>query len=423
MGRRSLVSFTLAVTSLVAAGVFAAGPVAAQPDAETGSSSAVGIAASSRLTVADVVAATLAHSPDAERFVARSRHAEAMAERATSVLDGAPTVGFSHQNDALGSDTGLREYESSIELPLRRSGLREAARRQAEGQRSLVEGRTSLWRLEMAGRVRDLLVRLNRAQADVDLARQALDTARTLQAQVAKRVEYGDVPRTDRLLAHEDTLQREADLRQARLQRDQVASEYRRVTGLEQRPEDWQESPSEAVALDRHPALEAARASMTAAQAGRAMVRERGRLQPTVGFNVRREEDGRNAVDSVGVSLSLPIPLSRLRAPEETRAGMDLADAQAGFRQARRDTALAVEQASEALTTARSQLDRARERESLAAENLRIQKKAYSLGEIGLIDLLRVRSRSLAAHRQAVMSEIDLKRAIADYNQAKGVMP
>ena len=378
---------------------------------------------SAELSLADVVEAAVAQSPDAERLVARSRHAEAMADRAQSVLDDAPTVGFSHQNDSLGSDTGMREWESSIELPLRRSGLRDAARREAEGQRSMVEGQSALWRLDVAGRVRDLLARLTRAQVDVDLAEQALATSRSLEAQVAKRVEYGDVPRTDRLLAREDTLQREADLRQARLQRDQVAAEYRRVTGLTERPADWQERPTDVTTLDRHPALQAARASMTAAEAGRAVVRERGRLQPTVGFNVRREEDGRDAIDSVGVSLSLPIPLSRLRAPEEARAGMDLADAQARFRQANRDTALAVEQAQEALTTARRQLDRARERESLAAENLRIQKKAYSLGEIGLIDLLRVRSRSLEARRQAVMSEIDLKRSIADYNQAKGVMP
>lgn len=421
--KRRLLLFPALAVSLVTAGLLAAGSAVAQPAVQADDRPAVGVPTSADLTLAAVVEAALAQSPDAGRLTARAQHAEAMADRAQSVLDDAPTVGFSHQNDALGSDTGMREWESSIELPLRRSGLREAARRQAEGQRSAVEGRSVLWQLDVAGRVRDLLARLNRAQAEVNLAEQALATARELQAQVEKRVEYGDVPRTDRLLAREDTLQRETDLRQARLRRDQVSAEYRRFTGLDQRPAQWQETPADRTGLDQHPALQAARASMTAAQAGRAMVRERGRLQPTVGFNVRREEDGRNAIDSVGISLSLPIPLSRLRAPEEARAGVDLADAQASFRQAHRDTALAVEQASEGLATARRQLERAREQESIATESLRIQKKAYALGEIGLIDLLRVRSRSLAAQRQAVMSEIDLKRAIADYNQAKGVMP
>ncbi|MCL7745287.1 TolC family protein [Guyparkeria hydrothermalis] len=422
MKRRFLLPSALVVT-LVATGMLVARPVVAQPDVPVDARSATSLPDSADLTLASVVEAALAHSPDAERLVARSQHADAMADRAQSVLDDAPTVGFSHQTDALGGDTGMREWESSIELPLRRSGLREAARRQAEGQRSVVEGQSAMWRLEVAGRVRDLLARLDAAQAEVTLAGQALATARDLQAQVGKRVEYGDVPRTDRLLAREDTLQREADLRRARLQRDQVVAEYRRFTGLERRPATWREAPSDDTALDQHPALQSARAAMSTAQAGRAVVRERGRLQPTVGFNLRREEDGRDAIDSVGVSLSLPIPLSRLRAPEEARAGIDLADAQASFRQARRDTALAVEQARQALTTARGQLERARDQESLATENLRIQKKAYSLGEIGLVDLLRVQSRHLVAHRQAVMSEIDLKRAIADYNQAKGVMP
>lgn len=422
MKRRLLLPSAL-VVACVTTGVMAARPVVAQPEVPDDARTVPGVTVSADLTLAEVVEAAIAHSPDVGRLVARSQHAEAMADRAQSVLDAAPTVGFSHQTDALGGDTGMREWESSVELPLRRSGLREAARRQADGQRSVVEGQSTMWRLEVAGRMRDLLARLSRAQAEVELAEQALATAHELQTQVAKRVEYGDVPRTDRLLAREDTLQREADLRQVRLQRDQIAAEYRRVTGLEQRPAQWQEAPAETADLDHHPALEAARASMTAAQAGRAVVRERGRLQPTVGVNVRREDDGRNAIDSIGVSLSLPIPLSRLRAPEEARAGMELADAQAGFLRARRDTELAVEQAREALASARGQLERAREQKSLAAENLRIQQQAYSLGEIGLIDLLRVRGRSLAAQRQAVTSEIDLKRAIADYNQAKGVMP
>ncbi|MDG4867996.1 TolC family protein [Guyparkeria sp. 1SP6A2] len=381
------------------------------------------LAVDAELSLAEVTAATLAHSPEKERLEAQRAHAEALGQRAGNPLDGPPSVGFSHQTDALGSDTGMREWEGSVELPLRRPGLQAAAERQAEGRLSATARQSTAWRLTIAGQVRDLLARLAEADTQVTLAERALETTEELQAQIKKRLDYGDVPRTDLILAREETLQRQADLRQAELSRAQVAEEYRQVTGLTTRPADWTESPAEDVAFQQHPALLAAQAEVDAAQADRAVVRQRGRSQPTVGMNVRREENGRDAVDSVGISLAFPIQLQSLRAPEEGRANASLADARSTARLAERQIRLAVAQAKEALAAARVELEQARAHRDLADESFALARRAYSLGEFGLTDLLRVQTRQLTAQRRAAISQIRLQRSIAEYNQAKGVMP
>lgn len=332
-------------------------------------------------------------------------------------------MGFSHQSDALGSDTGMREWEGSVELPLRRPGLQAAADRQAEGRISATEQQSTAWRLQIAGQVRQLLARHAEADAQVTLAERALATAEELQAQVKKRLDYGDVPRTHLILAQEETLQRQADLRQAELSRAQVAEEYRRVTGLNVRPADWTETPADAIAFQQHPALLAAQAEVHAAEADRAVVSERGRSQPTVGMNIRREENGRDAIDSVGISLSLPIQLQSLRAPEKGRANVALADARSTARLTERQIRLAVAQAAEALAAARLELEQAQIHRDLAEESLALARRGYSLGEFGFTDLLRVQARQFAAQRRAAMSQIRLQRSIAEYNQAKGVMP
>ncbi|MFI9653905.1 TolC family protein [Guyparkeria sp. GHLCS8-2] len=375
------------------------------------------------LTLAEVTTATLAHSPENQRFEAQRAYADALGQRAGNPLDGPPSVGFSHQSDALGSDTGMREWQGSVELPLRRPGLQAAAERQAEGRLSATEQQSTAWRLQIAGQVRQLLARLAEADAQVTLAERALATTEELQAQIKKRLDYGDVPRTHLLLAREETLQRQADLRQAELDRAQVAEEYRRVTGLTTRPADWTEAPADAIAFQQHPALLAAQAEVQAAEADRAVVRERGRSQPTVGMNIRREENGRDAVDSVGISLSLPIQLQSLRAPEEGRANVRLAEARSTARVTERQIRLTVAQAEEALAAARMQLEQARAHRDIADESLALARRGYSLGEFGLTDLLRVQTRQLTAQRRAAMSRVRLQRSIAEYNQAKGIMP
>lgn len=381
------------------------------------------LAVDAELSLAEVTAATLSHSPEKERLKARRAHAETLGQRAGNPLDGPPSVGFSHQTDTLGSDTGMREWEGSVELPLRRPGLQAAAGRQAEGRLSATARQSTAWRLTIAGQVRDLLARLAEADAQVTLAERALETAEELQAQIKKRLDYGDVPRTDLILAREETLQRQADVRQAELSWAQVAEEYRQVTGLTAQPADWTESPAEDAAVQQHPALLAVQAEVDAAEADRAVVRQRGRPQPTVGMNVRREENGRDAVDSVGISLSFPIQLQSLRAPEEGRAHADLADARSTARLAERQIRLAVAHAKEALAAARVELEQARAHSELADESFALARRAYSLGEFGLTDLLRVQTRQLTAQRRAAISQIRLQRSIAEYNQAKGVMP
>ncbi|WP_410473467.1 TolC family protein [Guyparkeria sp. TX1] len=375
------------------------------------------------LSVAEVTAATLAHSPDNERFDAQRVHADALDKRAGIPLDGPPSLGFSHQTDALGGDTGMREWETSVELPLRRPGLQSAAERQAEDYLVAVEQQSAAWRLEIAGRVRGLLARLAEADEGVTLARQALDTAEQLQAQVQKRLDHGDVPRTHLILAQEETLQRQAELRQAELALVQVAEEYRQVTGLNARPADWAEPPASDATFEQHPTLLAARTDVQVAEADRAVVRERGRSQPTVGMNIRREENGRDSIDSVGISISLPLQFQRLRAPQEASANVSVADAHSQASLTERRLRLAVVQADESLSAAREELEQAQVHRELADESLSLARRAYSLGEIGLSDLLRVQERQLAAQRRAAMSHVRLQRSIAEYNQAKGVMP
>jgi outer membrane protein TolC len=59
----------------------------------------------------------------------------------------------------------------------------------------------------------------------------------------------------------------------------------------------------------------------------------------------------------------------------------------------------------------------------IAEQHLRMMQISFEAGEINLLDLLKIQSRSLEAMRNAKLQEITLQRNIALYNQAVGVMP
>jgi outer membrane protein TolC len=75
---------------------------------------------------------------------------------------------------------------------------------------------------------------------------------------------------------------------------------------------------------------------------------------------------------------------------------------------------LSVLEASTALAT---------ERDTLAAEQLRMAQAAFAQGEIELRELLRVQETTLAARREVERLAIERQRTVAALNQALGVTP
>jgi len=69
------------------------------------------------------------------------------------------------------------------------------------------------------------------------------------------------------------------------------------------------------------------------------------------------------------------------------------------------------------------ELDNANERQKVSEELLRMTQLAFSVGEIDLIDLLKIQSQAQQAILYAKERAVIMKRDIAFYNHAVGVVP
>lgn len=379
--------------------------------------------ASPAADLAEAVDAALRRHPAYQTLAAADDEASALGRRARSLVSDQPSLSLHLQDDRLASDTGFREWEAGLDMPLWRPGQRRAARDLGESARDEAALRHRALALQVAGEVREAAWTLAIARNRARLAEQELATARELEAQVQTLLQRGDVPRTDLLLAREETLQREAAFNTAHTEAHHALMAWRALTGTADLPARLAE-PRKSADLAANPLLAEAQALAARALAEQTLVREQAGGAPVLTLGGRSEDDGFGQPrDSLGVGLSIPLGLKSHRGPAEAAAARQLAAAQAERDRQHRQLSLAVAEAEEAIAMSTQTLTIARARHELAAENLRLARKAYALGETGLSELLRVQTRAFAAERDAVLRELERDRAIARYNQALGVTP
>ncbi|WP_455218837.1 TolC family protein, partial [Kaarinaea lacus] len=180
---------------------------------------------------------------------ANARQVSAQQDRSRSLLPGPPSLDISVKSDQVGSDEGYREYEAGIELPLWRIGQRGTEQQLASISQSLLLQSEASLRLIVAGKVRELMWNASLLKNDEILAEKEKQTAETLEQNVSRRVELGELARTDLLLAQTHTLHKKSALVQAEADLRTALNDYHLITGYTQLPRQRFEQRSEAESL------------------------------------------------------------------------------------------------------------------------------------------------------------------------------
>ena len=318
--------------------------------------------------------------------------------------------------------TRTREHELGLERTFRLPG--KAARDAEIGAAGVSEARYALGdaRHETA---RLLLARWfdwQRAAAAVGDWQAQVDNLRLQRDVAEKKVKLGEAARLELLQAEAQLFQAEAEL--ARMQNEQA-----RLTV------EWQQNfpaialPQEAVVVPPSPLpadsvqheswrtrlLEENHELAVARGAARKSRLQAGRLDadrlpdPSLGLAVARERDGAERV--VGVQLSIPLPGAGRSA--DARAGQAAAEA-AGAREAQAllRAESGARQTIQLALSSYSQWQRLADVAQRLDENLRLQEKAWRLGEGQFAEVQQTR-------RQAIEARLAASRARLDANEAR----
>ncbi|MDZ7751572.1 MAG: TolC family protein [Gammaproteobacteria bacterium] len=377
-------------------------------------------------TLGEAVTAAYERHPERALVDARQGLAAALENRADQPFAADPAFNLRYDTDAVGAGDGFREWEGGINLPLWWPGQRAAQTQEADRTRDTAAALAAAQRLEVAGEVRQRLWAVALARGTHAEAGRALDSARGLERDVTRRVAAGELARQDLLLARQETAAREDALEQAANRLEQAEGRFQRYTGMDEIPAAHAEMVSQDRELaDSHPRLVLAATALerTRAQRRRVAAERRAPADLWLGGVNSRDARGQGFDSSIAVEITVPFGMGAHNAPALAAAESEVTRAAAEARSLRRSLRGTAEAAALELERTRVALDRARQRQDLAAEFLDLRRRAFELGETDLVRLLQARADAVTAHGQLETRRLEAGQAAARLNQALGVIP
>ncbi|KFI06787.1 TolC family protein [Massilia sp. BSC265] len=362
--------------------------------------------------------------PDARTVEARQIEAAEARATAGSWLATPPTLGLSQRRDESGSERAQRESEISVSSTFWLPGQKSA--REALAARGSHEAAAHLvaTRLAVAGLVRNRMWEAAAAQVTLEEKQDHLHHLEGLAHEVRRRVEAGDLARSDGLLADQEVLAARIEVGKARTAAAEALARFQVLTGLPELPALEPEPLREADA-PASPRLLAAQASEQRARAALRLLEANRAAPPTIALSVRREEERmlREPTRSVGVALQIPFGSAARNRSVEAQAQTVIATAAAEAAEAQAASGADLAVARARLANARTAFDDAVARAKALHEHTALFENAFRQGERGLADLLRSRALTHEADVAVAQQKVAVGHAHAQLNQALGILP
>ena len=376
------------------------------------------------LTLPKLIDLTMEKYPDVSWLNALEDEAKALAARSESWTAGASQAIFGYQTI---STFRLNYGTANIEVPLWNLGQRDAQHELANHAETSAELQAVNVKLRVAGLVRGALWGMSLAKIRYEQTQIELDVYGKLLANIKRRVESGDLPRTDELLAQTELLQKRSAFTLAEAELMHARKRYSSITQTTKVPSSFDEKlvPLKEIGQN-HPAMIAINSQIDRKLAEIKAVKAIGSGQTNVIAGILSDEgtDYRsNKAEFFNVGVSIPFGGSAHTQPHIAAINVELNKLISEREQLYRDLEQAHHEAEHNLEVNRVELDNANEQKKVSEALLKMTQLAFSVGEISLMDLLKIQSRTEQAILNAKERAVMLQRDEALYNLSVGVMP
>ena len=386
--------------------------------------------AQAAVTLTAAVDAAWQRAVAARAAIGEQRTAEAVADSAGRWWAEPPSIALSHRDDRWHDDLGKRESGVDVSLPLWLPGQRTAHGRAAAAGLAQAEAAQRAARWRIAGEVREGAWRLAALQAEAAQMAAAADSLKRLTADVRRRVEAGELPRTDLLAAQAEELAARSRLGSAELQWREAGLQWRTLTGLDRHPPaaalaETLPADADPAVGDDHPVLQEVAGEAASAARQLDFARSSRSAPPELIVGWRREFGGHGIAgeNSVVVGVRLPLGTEDRNKPLLARAEAAADVARTREQSQREQVAATVNIARDSLSLAETQAAAASEQARLLRERSDLLERAFAAGELALPELLRALAAASEVDAAAARQRALLGLARARLLQSLGQHP
>ncbi|WP_423199156.1 MULTISPECIES: TolC family protein [unclassified Cupriavidus] len=355
----------------------------------------------------------------------RRQEAAASRVQADSLIAGPPSLDLRHRGDQLTQRRGVRESEIAVGVPIWMPGQRSARGALADAQAAEAESAVTLGQLAVAAEVRERVWQLAAATSEREVLQRRVGVAQSLRDDVRRRLAAGDLARTDLLFAEQDLLASQTLLAESDARLVEARARLLQTTGSDALPARYEEVPVSGNTGTPHPQLDAAQRAVERNERQVGYLQASRRDPPEVGVTYRRDAAGGGfqSDQTIGVFIRIPFATDARNLPRETAAQTELMTARAQRDRTERVVQSDIDAARQSLGLAEQQLALVGQRSQTLAERAALLRKTFNAGEIGLPEVLRAQNQALEAETDLARVRARRGLAIANLNQAMGVLP
>ena len=327
------------------------------------------------LSLARTIDLTMEKFPDMSWLKSLEDEADTIRKRGESWTAGASQAGLRYQNTTSGT---VHYVDATVQVPLWNIGQRDAEQRHGLKAGDSADLQSQAVKLRIAGLVRGALwdmelqtVRLEQAQNETDIFEKLL-------AKVERRVELGDLPRADVLLAQSELLQKLSVLTQAEAEVMHSRKRYANITQMTRAPGDYREKLANLKKIElTHPAFVAVNGQIERKQAEMQAFKLVGSGQTNIVLGVNSDrtqnDDPRsNKTESFNIAVNIPFGGEQHLQPHVAALNVELNRLITEREQLFRDLELAHHEAEHNLEVNQAQLEIASELKRTAEEHARM---------------------------------------------------
>ncbi|HWK53746.1 MAG TPA: TolC family protein [Hyphomicrobiales bacterium] len=371
--------------------------------------------------------AALERAPQALETPVRAQQARGMQAAGNSLVAGRPSVIYNLIDDRWRDNTGLRQQDVGVQLPLWRPGERRQARALGENYQAQVTLWSTYLHWELAGRLRAALNELEAAQAGLELEREAGSAAEELHRITQRLFEAGSLAQLDTLQTRTLLLEQQQRILETEARMVDAERTIFILTGLDRRPaEPFSETLSgEDDIPDNHPLLRLLQSEVAIAQGNVAQsaLDAKGSPQLTLGSHSERGDRFQPSNDSVMLSVSIPIGGRQLVDSRTSSARREQVDAEVELRRNRIELQRLLAEAEHGLFINEQALPLAQEQNTLAEQRRAMAESAFEGGELTLAQVLAAVQDAIGARQALRRLQLERDRLVSEYNQLIGVLP
>ncbi len=389
------------------------------------------------LSIGAAYEAAWARQPEAQSLNIRKQAIAAQRNTSSSWSPEPPAIELSTATDRFGGNAGGRGYGVAVSVPLWLAGERNGAKALADAQTRGLDANLNAIKLKTAASVREAYWAWQRGQVELDLANDRLKSAKTIAADVNKRLKAGDLARADQHQADGNVAAAEGSIAESEQAVTSAQQKLKALIGfapskgstdaIDQLVEALPAASAsiELSSEQTHPELSAlnVQADIAKQAAQLAATQNRANSEVTVGLNRERGAFGDSYQSKLTIGMRIPFGSDSRNKAKVATANAEALEIDVQTRLAKERLITEMEAAQQKVLVSQRVVDSFTKRARLAKETRGFFDKSFRLGETDLPTRLRVELEVIEADRQVARARIDYAASVSALRQALGLLP